>query len=284
MSINIYQMVTDRIISELEQGVIPWEKPWTGKGDGAWNRVTGKPYSFLNQMLLGKPGEYLTFKQCTEAGGKVRKGEKSSICVFWKQVPVEEEKDGVKKTKLIPMFRYYNVFHIDQCEGITQKHHLNEDGDISETFDPIEQAEEVLSEYLTREGIKFENVEGDKACYRPSHDDIILPLRNQFQTAEEYYSTAYHEATHSTGHSSRLNRLKSTHFASGEYSKEELVAEMGSAMSLNRLGIDTDHSTRNSAAYIKGWLENIKGDNKLVVSAASKAEKAVQMIFGDEAV
>lgn len=284
MAINIYQMVTDRIISELEQGVIPWEKPWTGKGDGAWNRVTGKPYSFLNQMLLGKPGEYLTFKQCTEAGGKVKKGEKSSICVFWKQVPVEEEKDGVKKTKLIPMLRYYNVFHIDQCEGIEQKHHKQDEEGNAVEFDPIEEAEKILSNYLAREGIKLENVLGDKACYRPSHDDIILPKRNQFQKPEEYYSTAYHEATHSTGHSSRLNRLKSTHFASGEYSKEELVAEMGSAMSLNRLGIDTDHSTRNSAAYIKGWLENIKGDNKLVVSAASKAEKAVKMIFGDEAV
>ena len=284
MAINIYQMVTDRIISELEQGVIPWEKPWTGKGDGAWNRVTGKPYSFLNQMLLGKPGEYPTFKQCTEAGGHVRKGEKSSICVFWKQIAVEEVENGVTKKKLVPMLRYYNVFHIDQCERIEQKHHKqDEDGNAVE-FDPIEEAEKVLNDYLAREGIKLENVLGDKACYRPSHDDIILPRRDQFQRAEEYYSTAYHEATHSTGHSSRLNRLKSTHFASGEYSKEELVAEMGSAMSLNRLGIDTDHSNRNSAAYIKGWLENIKGDNKLVVSAASKAEKAVKMIFWDEAV
>ena len=118
MAINVYQVVTDKIIAELEQGRIPWQKPWTGAGNGAWNRVTGKPYSYINQLLLGKPGEWLTYKQATEAGGKVRKGEKASACVFWKQIPVEEETDGVKKTKLVPMLRYYNVFHIDQCEGI----------------------------------------------------------------------------------------------------------------------------------------------------------------------
>ena len=280
MAVNVYQIVTDKIIAELEKGVVPWRKPWTGRGDGAWNRVTGKPYSLLNQMLLGKPGEYLTFKQCTEAGGKVKKGEKSSICVFWKQIPVEEEENGVTKTKMVPMLRYYNVFHISQCEGIEQKHHKQDDEGNAVEFDPIEEAENVLTAYLQREGIKLDHVVGDRACYRPSHDDIILPRRDQFNSAEEYYSTAYHEATHSTGHASRLNRLKSTHFASGEYRKEALVAEMGSAMSLNRLGIDTDKSTKNSAAYIKSWLENLREDNRLVVSAASKAEKAVNMIFG----
>lgn len=277
MAINIYKMVTDRIISELEQGRIPWEKPWTGTGDGAWSRSTGKPYSFLNQLLLGKPGEYLTYKQCQEAGGHVRKGEKSSICVFWKQIPVEDE-DG--KKKLVPMLRYYNVFHIDQCEGVEQKHHT-EETELSGGFDPIEEAERILSDYLDRESIKLENVRGDRACYSPAMDDIILPLREQFSRAEEYYSTAYHEAVHSTGHESRLNRLKRTHFASGEYSREELVAEMGSAMSLHRLGIETDKSFRNSAAYIQSWLENIKGDERMIVTAASKAEKAVSLIFGD---
>lgn len=283
MAINVYQMVTDRIIAELEKGKIPWCKPWTGKGDGAWNRVSGKPYSVLNQMLLGKPGEYLTYKQAEEAGGKVRKGEKSSIVVFWKQIPVTEMKDGKEEKKLIPMLRYYNVFHIDQCEGIEQKHHR--DGEApTETFDPIEEAEVVLTGYLDREGIKMENVEGDKACYRPAHDDIILPLRSQFQKAEEYYSTAYHEAVHSTGHQSRLNRIKSTHFGSGEYSKEELVAEIGSAISLNKLGIETDFSFKNSTAYIQAWLSHLRDDNRLVVTAASKAEKAVQRIFEGEAV
>lgn len=284
MAINIYQMVTDRIIAELEQGKIPWQKPWTGRGDGAWNRVSGRPYSYLNQMLLGKPGEYLTYKQCTEAGGKVRKGEKSSVCVFWKQIKVEEEKDGEKKTRLVPMLRYYNVFHIDQCEGIEQKHHRDGEPMPDKTFDPIDDAEVVLDSYLSREGIKLQNVEGDKACYRPGFDDIILPLRNQFQLAAEYYSTAYHEAVHSTGHQSRLNRIKSTHFGSGEYSKEELVAEMGSAMSLNRLGIETDHSFKNSAAYIQSWLGTLRADNKAIVYAAGRAEKAVDLIFGHGAV
>lgn len=278
MGINVYQMVTDRIISELEKGIIPWEKPWTGKFDGAWNRVSGKPYSFLNQMLLGKPGEWMTYKQCTEAGGKIKKGEKSSICVFWKQIAVEEEKDGQTKKKLVPMLRYYNVFHIDQCEGIEQKHHVDGQTEPSKVK-PIDEAEEVLTNYLTREGIKLTHEEGDRACYRPKTDDIIIPEMSQFQKTAEYYSTVYHEAVHSTGHETRLNRIKSTHFGSGEYSREELVAEIGSALCLNRLGVETKHSFKNSAAYIKAWLDNLREDSKAVVYAASRAEKAVDFIF-----
>ena len=119
MGVNVYQIVTDRIIAELENGVIPWEKPRTGVRSGAHSRATGRPYSVLNQLLLRKPGEYLTFKQATEAGGSVRKGEKASIVVFWKPLPVKEKtKDGKEVTKIVPLLRYYHVFHIDQCDGV----------------------------------------------------------------------------------------------------------------------------------------------------------------------
>ena len=90
MSKSVYEMVTDRIIEQLENGVIPWEKPWTGVRSGAFNRVSKKSYSLLNQMLLKNEGEYATFKQWTELGGKIRRGEKSEIIVFWKVLPVEK--------------------------------------------------------------------------------------------------------------------------------------------------------------------------------------------------
>ena len=116
---DIYSEVTARIIAQMEEGVIPWSKPWVACGK-AISRSTGKPYSLLNQMLLGRPGEYLTFKQCQEAGGKVRKGEKASMVVFWKWIEQEDEETGEKKE--VPFLRYFNVFHIDQCEGVIAKH------------------------------------------------------------------------------------------------------------------------------------------------------------------
>lgn len=117
---NVYEMVTERIIAELEKGVIPWEKPWTGVRSGAYNRVSKRPYSLLNQMLLKHTGEYATYKQWQDLGGQVKKGEKSEIVVFWKIFEAEEtNKDtGEKETKKIPLLRYYNVFHISQVEGV----------------------------------------------------------------------------------------------------------------------------------------------------------------------
>ena len=116
---DIYAAVTDRIIVQMEQGIIPWHKPWVAAGN-CISHATGKPYSLLNQMLLGKSGEYVTFKQCQEEGGKVKKGEKASMVVFWKWI--EEMDPETEEVRQIPFLRYYNVFHIDQCEGLTPKH------------------------------------------------------------------------------------------------------------------------------------------------------------------
>ena len=116
---DIYKEITDRIIAEMEQGIIPWEKPWVNAGR-CISRITGKPYSLLNQMLLGWAGEYVTFKQCQQEGGRVRKGEKAHMVVFWKWVEQEDEETG--ETKEVPFLRYYSVFHIDQCEGLTAKY------------------------------------------------------------------------------------------------------------------------------------------------------------------
>lgn len=279
MSKSVYEMVTDRIIEELEKGIIPWEKPWTGTQGGAISGTTGKPYSLLNQMLLSKPGEWYTFNQIQKMGGKVRKGEKSSMVVFWKQIPVKETDPDTGKTteKLVPMLRYFNVFHVDQCEDIKAK------TIDPEAVDPAtdETADAIIAGYLKRSGVQLEHCRCDEAYYKPSLDLVVLPLLEQFPHIERYYSTAFHELTHSTGHSSRLNRLtKTAYFGNAEYSKEELVAEIGAASLLNHCGLETRHSFKNSAAYIQSWLEVLRGDSRFIVSAASKAEKAVNFILG----
>lgn len=280
MSKSVYEMVTDRIIEQLENGVIPWQKPWTGIRSGAYNRISKKSYSLLNQMLLKHDGEYATFKQWQDLGGHVRKGEKSEIVVFWKIQPIEEVKeDGTKEVKHIPLLRYFNVFHISQVDGVEP---LPKDG--LKDIEPIEKAENILHDYWSREDITVEHMASDSAYYSPSRDLIHLPLFEQFKNANEYYSTAFHESVHSTMKESRCNRAeeregKLVAFGSNEYSKEELVAEIGSANLMNIIGIESQKSFRNNAAYIQNWLSVLKNDVKFIVSASSKAEKAVKYIL-----
>ena len=282
MSKSVYEMVTDRIINQLENNIIPWQKPWTGIRAGAFNRISKKSYSLLNQMLLAHDGEYATYKQWESLGGHVRRGETSEIVVFWKIQPVEEEhEDGTKEIKQIPFLRYYNVFHISQVEGVEP---LPEE-EIKD-IEPIEKADQILNDYWTRENIAVEHKAGDDAYYSPSRDMIRLPLLEQFTSANEYYSTAFHESVHSTMKESRCNRAeerkgKLVAFGSDDYSKEELVAEIGSANLMNIIGIETANSFKNSAAYIQNWLSVLKNDVKFIVSASSKAEKAVKYILNE---
>lgn len=280
MKKDIYEMVTDRIIEQLEKGYIPWQKPWTGVHDGAYNRISNKPYSLLNQMLLSKTGEYASFKQWAELGGHIRKGEKAEIVTFWKIQPIEEEnEDGEKVIKQIPLLRYYNVFHISQVEGVEPKSiDLNE-------LQPIEEAERIKTEYMQREHIKILEKVTDKAFYSPLLDYIQVPCKEQYQNIEEFYSTLFHEMIHSTGHKTRLDRLEESnkaHFGSESYSKEELVAEIGSATLINKLGIGTNKSFNNSTAYIQSWLRVLKNDKKFIISASSRAEKAVKYILNEQ--
>jgi len=271
---DIYAEITSRIITEMENGVIPWQKPWVASGS-CISYATGKPYSLLNQMLLGRPGEYATFKQVQQAGGYVRKGAKAQMVVFWKWIEQEDEETGEKKE--IPLLRYSNVFHIDQCEGLKAKHTKP----LPNTANADQTAERIICDYLKASGVKMEHQEGDRAFYRPSTDSITLPHMAQFSATAEYYSTAFHELTHSTGHAKRLNRLDSTaYFGSEAYSKEELIAEIGASALVNVAGLETAKSFRNSTAYIQNWLQVLKGDKRFIVSASGKAEKAVHMILG----
>lgn len=275
MAFDIYAAVTERIIQQLEQGLIPWEKPWTGTQGGAISGTTGKPYSLLNQMLLEKAGTYYTYNQIQKQGGRIRKGEKSSMVVFWKQIPVKQQNKltGENEEIFVPMLRYYNVFHISQIEGLKET-----------TVKPVEQpvsaeAEAIINNYVQHSGVTISHQKGDEAFYSPSRDSITLPLIEQFSSMAEYYSTAFHELAHSTGHQSRLNRLKATaHFGNDDYSKEELVAEISAAALLNMTGLETKGTFRNSAAYIQSWLSALKKDNRLIVSASGAATKAVEYI------
>lgn len=281
MSKNVYEMVTDRIIEQLENGVIPWQRPWTGVKDGAYNRISNKSYSLLNQMLLLHTGEYATFKQWTDLGGHIRKGEKSEIIVFWKIYPIEEmQEDGTKTIKNIPLLKYINVFHISQVDGVEPKEQLKPNN-----LEPIEEAEKIKREYAEREHLTINEIITNKAFYSPNRDYIQVPCKDQYNAIEEFYSTLFHEMVHSTGHKTRLNRLSrgiDAHFGTENYSKEELVAEIGSASILNMLGIETPKTFKNSSAYIQNWLQVLRNDCKFIVSAGSKAEKAVEYILGIE--
>lgn len=281
MSINVYELVTNRIIEQLENNIVPWEKPWSSTLDGAFNRVSKKPYSILNQMLLKYDGEYASFKQWKDLGGHIRKAEKSEIIVFWKMYPIKEKQDdGTEIIKTIPLLKYINVFHISQVDGVEPLKQK-----VTHDIEPIDKAEKILNDYWNRENITIEHVKGDKAFYSPMFDKIQLPLFEQFKQSEEYYSTAFHESVHSTMKTSRCNRQedrkgKVVSFGSEEYSKEELVSEVGSAQLMNIVGIETTKSFRNSTAYIQSWLKVLRNDNKFIVSASSKAEKAVNYILG----
>lgn len=283
MSKNVYEMVAERIIEELEKGRIPWERPWTGVRAGAYNRISKKPYSLLNQLILGQDGEWASFKQWSELGGHIRRGEKSSFVTFWKMQETEVEKeDGTKEIKQIPLLRYYNVFHISQVDGVEPLDIEKLNTDIK----PIESAEKVLHDYWNREGIRLEQEASNKAYYSPMFDLIHLPLMEQFTNINEFYGTAFHESVHSTMKESRCNRQeerkgKNVAYGSDEYSREELCAELGSADIMNILGLETTHSFRNSTAYIQSWIKALRNDTRMIVSASSKAEKAVKFILNE---
>ncbi|MVP02149.1 ArdC family protein [Paenibacillus lutrae] len=270
MSEKIYDMITNRMIALLEQGVVPWRRPWVVGGAVNWK--TQKPYRGINTLLLD-PGEYASFKQVNEAGGRVKKNEKGHIVVFWTWLEKKDEKTG--KIGKIPFLRYYTVFEINkQCEGLSSKRS-------EQTFehDPIEEAERICNSYQDGPPVRFAS---GRAFYRPSQDFVSVPPLCDYTKPEEYYSTLFHEHVHSTGHSKRLNRPGITEFGEfgdENYSKEELVAEIGAAMLCGIAGIDNS-TMENSAAYVASWLRKLKDDKRLIVQAAGQAQKAADHILG----
>lgn len=304
--------VVDRIVELIEQGnPLPWVKPWNRKPttvtvvDGvktvtlaptAWNRK-GTPYRGANTYL--PVGEYITFNQCRKEGGHVLEGKKGWPVVYWNFLVKEEvNENGELEKKTVPILKYYTVFRIEDTT-LEQKHHpqptvvtfpvtheVIKDG-VNDDLD--EAAETVIADYVSRAGNGFHinrDAVTDRAFYSPSSDYVSVPSRGQYAIRAEYYSTLFHELGHSTGHKSRLNRFTGkaacASFGSEEYSKEELVAESTAATILNALGMEEGNTFRNSAAYIKSWASHIKNDPLMYVSAATKAQDAVDLILGVE--
>ena len=283
---DIYAIVTDKIINLLEQGVVPWRRPWTSAGLPR-NLVSKKPYRGINHFLLSASKYvspfWLTMRQANELGGHVRKGEESTIVVFWKVDDAKqstedldnEETDAKARRRFL--LRYYRVFNLEQCElpqAVLDKLPKIE----THEHDPIEAAERIIAAMPNPPEIQHA---GSKAFYSPIADRITLPPRELFASAEEYYATALHETVHSTGHQKRLARegiCEVAPFGSAVYSKEELCAEMGAAYLCAEAGI-TAAVIENQAAYVAGWLKKLRDDRKLLIHAAAQAQHAADYIL-----
>lgn len=283
---EIYQMVTDRVIEKLKEGVCPWIKPWKGGNEAlAINAISKKPYSFLNQMLLGFTGQFLTFNQAKKLGGSVKKGSKSRPIVFWTTgyTTKRECEDGTEVSVFHeydrPVLKYYNVFDVADIDGI-DINVADADVELSD-LQPIEEAERIIREYSARTGLTVNRDYRGGACYRLNDDCVDIPILGQFDMVEEFYCTAFHELVHSTGAKKRLGRDMTGRFGSSKYGREELIAEVGAAFSLARLGLDAQKCFDNSVAYLDNWIKAISEDPKAIVVAAGRAEKAVNLIFGD---
>lgn len=266
---KVYEIVTNRIIEKLEEGVVPWRRPFQSSIPVNW--LTQKAYRGINTLLLPE-GEYATFNQIKKAGGRVKKGEKSHIVIFWKLI--EKEDNESEKTKKIPIARYYRVFEINtQVEGLQSKRKI-----IEYDNDPIANAEQIKKQYIDGPRYSYKSI---GAWYRPSQDHINVPPLKEFENPNEFYSVLFHEMIHSTGHKSRLNREGITNtikFRSDSYSKEELIAEIGSAMLCSKAGIIKE-TIDNSASYINHWLNVLKEDKRFIVKVSQQSQKAVDYIL-----
>jgi len=152
----VYQKVTEKIIEQMEKGVIPWRKTWKGQRPVNW--MSQKPYRGLNRLLLDG-GEYITFKQCAENKGKVKKGAKANMVIFWKWYEKETEEDGEKKTEHLPVLRYYNVFYISDCLGIESKIYETQTPTVKPAID------NVIINYIRKSNIQLRNVIGSYSAY-----------------------------------------------------------------------------------------------------------------------
>lgn len=286
---NVYAIVTDRIIQQLQKGIIPWRQTWSNKG-AICNLISKKPYNGFNSMLLAA-GAYsqpwfLTFKQCYALGGTIRSGEHGWPVIFWKrsyQLNDGSYSDGKTLTpaqrltsQVSYLLRYYRVWNVTQCDGIDS--HIPPLSTV--IHNPIQEAEAIIRGYKTSPPIKRG---GNQAFYSPNLDFVQMPVQDAFESSAAYYTVLFHELTHSTGHSKRLNRKEvanaTIQFASCDYSKEELVAEMGACFLSNHAGILFESTIQNSASYIQSWISKLQNEPMMLVNASAKAQAAANYIL-----
>jgi antirestriction protein ArdC len=263
-----YEAVYNQITKKMEDGIIPWKKPW--KSYRPCNAKTGRPYNGINFILLSmtdfSDNRWITYNQLQELDGNVKKGQKSTQVVFWQILNKEE--DGKKKS--IPILKYFNVFNIEQTEGVEWS---------KVEFESNISAEEIIEGYTDKPVIKYL---GNKACYIPSKDEVNMPPVNFFDSVDEFYSTLFHELSHSVLHETRMNRKIDTVFGSKLYTEQELEAEFASAFLCNESGID--NTLENSAAYIQSWMKSFKDNPAMIITAASKAQKTADYILKQQTV
>lgn len=294
MKRDVYAEVNEKIIGLMEKGVNPWEMTWVACSN-TYNIISGNEYSLLNRMILPKSGAYASFKQWKELGGKIRYGEKASHVYFYKMMVTVEKEDGetenVKpeldkngKPKTYPILKCFPVFHVSQIDwpdGMPDKvKKILEEQDTGFELSQNDKdavAEAIIKAYTTKYGIKILN--DNDPCYRPLSDTVHCWDIDRFKTMEGYYGALFHELGHSTGHPTRLNRDFSGRFGSKSYAREELVAEISSGYINAMLGLETEDSMKNHAAYVQNWKNVISNDKRAFVVAAGKAEKAIDCLL-----
>ena len=282
--LDVYQLVTDRIIELLEAGTVPWQKPWDESGV-PMNVISKRPYRGINLWLLlslnYERNLFLTWDQLKKIGGSVNQGQHGHIVVFWKQVKkVPEELDDKGKPKVMPMLRYYKVFNVEQCRDIPK--------DLIPEFvkvetDSILECEAIINTMPDSPLLIFT---GKNAYYDIEKDHVVLPSLKRFKTSESYYSTLFHELVHSTGAEKRLGRksiVDMAEFGSEPYSMEELIAELGASYLNSYTGI-LDKQIENSASYISSWLEKFRSDKRFIITASGQAQRAVDLILNRQEV
>lgn len=293
---KVYQYVQQSIIKRIEDAIekgekLPWQKPWNGKKHV--NYVTRHQYRGINLLLLPEADEYITFRQIQDLQKKnpeirLKKGSKSHMVVYWsfnnkrkkKKIDENTGEEVVVDTLEYyeaPIFRYYNVFSINDVEGLETKF-----SGMDYEHNGVDEAEKLIVDYKKELDILINHGQ-DRAYYSISGDYISIPDKSQFDNVLEFYSTIFHEMVHSTGHPKRLKRFKEGEFykfGSESYSEEELVAEIGANMLMGELGIYDESAFDNSIAYMQGWLQAIKNDVRFITIAAQRAQKATDYILG----
>ena len=280
---NVYELVTAKIVERLEQGVIPRQKCWTS--GPAKSVTTGKEYRGLNSLLL-KMGEYssrywVTFKQAQKAGGHIKKGEKATPVVYWHWRTPEEMaklKAEGKTTAPAPCYPFIAwVFNLDQTEGLERP---ADDVPAAKNY-PLEEAEKIVAGMPKPPEIRYGA--SLNPCYRAMLDVVEMPNMGQFEDGEHFYAALLHELCHSTGAKSRLDRFEKAEGDREErYGYEELVAELGAAFLSVTCGLDNSSRLDDASAYLAGWLKALRDDQKLLLHAAGAAQRAADFILGKE--
>ena len=278
MKKSVFEIATERMVTLLESGTNPWRKTWsTSTFQPPMNYTNKRIYSGINFFLLSLFDNpyWMTYKQIIQRGGAVKKGAKTEIVFYWLWTYFDSngkitknENEAVKK---IPKLRYYRVFNAPDIEGIEFKYPKPQQLNPNEKYNHCEQLIESTDAVI-------KNINSNQPYYNFVKDFINMPIIGSFDNSDFYYSTLFHELGHWTGSKTRLNREFPSKFADEKYSKEELVAEMTSAFLCAEMGIDNNDLANNSAAYLQGWINALKGDSKLIITAASAAQKAFNFI------